>query len=277
MKGTTSFFLSLSFAISQLCMADVNPVGDNKLSVERYSTIRITPSSGQRDLLSVVVDVEFPRDIRYVGEAIQFVLNGSGYRLAVNDEPSAREQFYLFMLPLPDAHRQLGPMTLLTALVILGGESFELEVDSVKRALHYRLSEMEQKSLMPENIFKAKQQWQTLQQGKKVQIPATSASVKFENKESVLGPSNYGPVKPGETLLAIALKVKPLGVSREQAMVAIFNHNTEAFALGNMNLVFSGVHLAIPDPKAMAAISQGEASALVHEHHVRWQQLKAKR
>ena len=52
--------------------------------------------------------------------------------------------------------------------------------------------------------------------------------------------------------------MRPEGISLDQAMVAIYRANPQAF-IGNMNLVREGATLAIPDRGAMAAIEPSEA------------------
>ena len=74
----------------------------------------------------------------------------------------------------------------------------------------------------------------------------------------VLATTNSVNVRRGDTLGRIAGSVRPEGVSLDQAMVAIYRANPQAF-IGNMNLVREGATLAIPDRGAMAAIEPAEA------------------
>ena len=74
----------------------------------------------------------------------------------------------------------------------------------------------------------------------------------------VLATTNSVNVRRGDTLGRIAGSVRPDGVSLDQAMVAIYRANPQAF-IGNMNLVREGATLAIPDRGAMAAIEPAEA------------------
>ncbi len=70
-------------------------------------------------------------------------------------------------------------------------------------------------------------------------------------------------VSPGDTLTKVAAEVSPAGVVLDQMLVALFRHNEEAFAGGNMNRLRVGRVLAIPDAAAVAAIPAGEARATV--------------
>ena len=76
--------------------------------------------------------------------------------------------------------------------------------------------------------------------------------------------SQYGPVKPGETLTRIARSVKPEGVSLEQTLVGLYRHNPDAFIKKNMNLVKSGKILRVPEATELATVTQSEAVKEIH-------------
>ncbi|WP_022949763.1 PFGI-1 class ICE element type IV pilus protein PilL2 [Methylohalobius crimeensis] len=101
--------------------------------VGRYMETTATPDPGQMDLLSVVVRVTFPETVTTVGEAVRWLLIRSGYRLLPGD-PAVR---HLFRRPLPEVHRQIGPVPLRTALAVLAGEGFRLREDPVRRTIKY--------------------------------------------------------------------------------------------------------------------------------------------
>jgi pilus assembly protein FimV len=81
---------------------------------------------------------------------------------------------------------------------------------------------------------------------------------------------SYGPVRSGETLAAIAGKVRPADVSLDQMLVAMFRHNPEAFAGGNMNRLRAGVILRVPDPQTAAATPANEATREVRAQAADW-------
>jgi pilus assembly protein FimV len=89
-------------------------------------------------------------------------------------------------------------------------------------------------------------------------------SAKAERPVKVDKPSVEGDikVKRGDTLARIASRSKASNVSLEQAIVAIYKANPEAF-FGNVNRLKSGATLSIPDQTAMAAVDQAEARAQV--------------
>lgn len=83
----------------------------------------------------------------------------------------------------------------------------------------------------------------------------------------------YGPVKEGETLGEIAAALAGDGISREQAIVALFRANPQAFIADNLNLMRRGAVLRIPDRGDIAALDQREARALMREQIAAWRDM----
>ena len=104
--------------------------------VGRYSLLSAEPTEGQTDLLAMTVTVHFPAQVQTVGESVQYLLRRSGYRLA-ETQALAPETTDLLLLPLPSAHRQLGPMALRRALATLAGPAFHLVEDPVHRLVAF--------------------------------------------------------------------------------------------------------------------------------------------
>ena len=71
-------------------------------------------------------------------------------------------------------------------------------------------------------------------------------------------PAEHVLVKRGDTLVGIASRVRPEGVSLEQTLVGLYRENTRAFD-GNMNRLRAGKTLDIPTAEKTAAIPQKEA------------------
>lgn len=66
------------------------------------------------------------------------------------------------------------------------------------------------------------------------------------------GASFYGPVRPGETLLAIANRVRPsTAISLPQMMAVLVAGNPEAFTNANPNTLRTGSVLKVPTPQAL--------------------------
>lgn len=65
-------------------------------------------------------------------------------------------------------------------------------------------------------------------------------------------------VKRGDTLVGIASRVRPEGVSLEQTLLGLYRENADAFS-GNMNRMKAGKTLNVPSADQVAGISQKEA------------------
>ncbi len=65
-------------------------------------------------------------------------------------------------------------------------------------------------------------------------------------------------VKRGDTLIRIAGRVRPEGVSLEQTLIGLYRENTQAFD-GNINRLKAGKTLNVPEVEKVAAIPQKEA------------------
>lgn len=70
-----------------LCLAcvyaiTIPPLYASEVQVGRYSALRAMPSAAQADLLSTIITVRIPERIQTIGEAVRYLLQRSGYRLA---------------------------------------------------------------------------------------------------------------------------------------------------------------------------------------------------
>ena len=106
----------------------------------RYSTVQAVPTIAQRDPLSGLVTMTFPNSVAHVGQAVSTLLEPSGYRLA-DTGAAPPERATLLSLPLPEAHRALGPMPLRLALQTLVGPAFVLVEDSAHRLVSFERCE----------------------------------------------------------------------------------------------------------------------------------------
>jgi type IV pili sensor histidine kinase/response regulator len=111
-----------------------------EVTVARYSTVQPAPSLAQRDPLAATVFSVLPASVIRIGEAVETLLGPSGYRLASLLAAEA-ERAELLDLPLPEAHRTLGPLPLRTALAILAGPAFRLVEDPVHRLISFERCE----------------------------------------------------------------------------------------------------------------------------------------
>nr|VFK33241.1 MAG: FimV N-terminal domain-containing protein [Candidatus Kentron sp. MB]VFK76110.1 MAG: FimV N-terminal domain-containing protein [Candidatus Kentron sp. MB] len=101
-----------------------------------------------------------------------------------------------------------------------------------------------------------------------------AADGKSDGAESL---PSYGPVTPKDTLWSIATRFRPdKSVSMEQMMLALRQHNPEAFSQNNINTLKAGAILRIPNPNKTKTVSQDKALAEVQRQHAAWEKLRQK-
>ena len=111
--------------------------------VGRYVTVNNTPISAQIDLLTQTIQVHFPQTVQSVGDAINYILRLSGYSLVPADEMTTPLKVTLSK-PLPAIDRNIGPMSLNTALIVLAGHPFSLIDDPINRTVNFHLKKQYQ-------------------------------------------------------------------------------------------------------------------------------------
>ncbi|MFP1742899.1 pilus assembly protein PilL [Lonsdalea quercina] len=105
---------------------------------DRYLLVSTDPASVQRDPLSQIIDIRIPASVKpTVADALRYVLRQSGYSLCATGPANG----VLYRQALPAVQYQLGPMRLRTALQVLAGPAWQLEVDDVQRVVCHSLRE----------------------------------------------------------------------------------------------------------------------------------------
>ena len=107
------------------------------VQIGRYRVLNPEPTPEQRDPLQVIIQMALPTQVRTVGEAVQYILQRSGYRF--NERVGGEVVHRLLNKQLPDVHRQFGPMTLQNALEMLAGSPFRLTIDRINRVVDFQL------------------------------------------------------------------------------------------------------------------------------------------
>ncbi len=112
---------------------------DESVRVARYSTVEPAATAVQANPLNVVIKIRFPRVVTTLDAAFDHLLHRSGYQLA---EPASADPYLgvLLAAPLPEVHRDLGPITLENALSTLAGSAWRLVVDPVHRLVSFELA-----------------------------------------------------------------------------------------------------------------------------------------
>jgi pilus assembly protein FimV len=73
-------------------------------------------------------------------------------------------------------------------------------------------------------------------------------------------------VKSGDTLGRIAAQLKPVDISLDMMLVALYRANPDAFIGNNMNRLKSGQILSVPDSEAIRGSGEGDAHGVVVAH-----------
>lgn len=111
------------------------------IKTDRYTNVKVSPSVGQLSPLEEVTRIVFGDDVSTVGEAIVEVLDGTGYELRhIKDVYEKPIDSILMAQPLPEIHRQLGPITVYDALEVLAGEAWHLKTNVLGRELWFVLN-----------------------------------------------------------------------------------------------------------------------------------------
>ena len=262
------------FMLIVLLLVSHPVAASDAVQVGRYLTVAPIPTAEQLEPLSVIVNVRFPRSVHTVGGALQHLLPPSGYQLA--DTRHADPQLaVLTTRPLPEVHRQIGPMTLQEALSTLAGEGWQLEVDPVYRLVSFRL----QAALRERYAQVEPPVWTpepSVHQDERPTVGWFEAPV----ADAMVSGDRYGPVRRDETLLEIALHLVESQYWSDRSMarrglVALLHANSDAFltieGAPNLNLLRTGAYLQIPAEREVLAIPRDDAERTIAQQHDDWQ------
>jgi conjugative transfer region protein (TIGR03748 family) len=106
--------------------------------IGRYLSVIEKPQSAQTRLLQQQIQIKFPQNILTIKQAVEFMLQFSGYRLADIKQLNQHARAMLSQ-PIPEIDRTLDPMTLEQGLTTLVGNPFYLLVDPVHRLVGFKL------------------------------------------------------------------------------------------------------------------------------------------
>jgi conjugative transfer region protein (TIGR03748 family) len=121
------------------CLNTVNiSCASSATQVGRYMTSVVKPNHGQMNLLSQTIKVRFPLNTQTVGDAMNYLLNFSGYSLIASTKMSEPLRTTISK-PLPVVDRELGPVSLRDGLTTLVGPAFYLVEDPINRTVDFRL------------------------------------------------------------------------------------------------------------------------------------------
>ena len=118
-------------------------IAEDEVAIGRYARVKPQLDERQteaiRNPLQTVVSVHFPRqEVETVGDAIEYLLLRSGYRLREDSVTEAQQRLTSF--PLPEAQRRIEFVTVRRGLELLGGQSYAPNVDHILRTISYELN-----------------------------------------------------------------------------------------------------------------------------------------
>ena len=126
------------YIFALLVMAAVSPVAsaeDDYIHTDRYTLAKVEARNDQKSPLTTVITLSFGTDIKTVGQALQELLQGSGYRW--ESQNGEHNDQLLSELPLPAIVRTLGPIRLNDALDVVAGEAWGLVVNETNRTVWF--------------------------------------------------------------------------------------------------------------------------------------------
>lgn len=110
----------------------------SNVSISRYLSVPVKPKFQQIHLLQQQMQIKFPQNVLTIKQAVRFLLQFSGYRLA-DDKVMDQSSLNMLDQSLPEIDRAFGPVTLEQALSTLSGDTFYLLVDPVNRKVGFQL------------------------------------------------------------------------------------------------------------------------------------------
>jgi len=261
--------LTIVLILPLTVQAGTTDTADTRIQESRYLSAQVGPEDAQIDLLQSIVDLRAPEQITTVGGALDYLLRPYGFQLddphEVDEQSEADEQYLLLVLTLPEPHRNLGSMTLMDALTILGGKSFRPLINPVKRSVRYQLRKGLGQFATAEDMEVAKQEW--LDQKEITSLPPKEpGAISVAQQEH----QTYGPVQRGDSLSHIANQLDLTGMTIDQVLVYLFRENPHAFANDNMNHLLAGAMLKLPSVNPETLPTEYKASQFVDEHHRVW-------
>lgn len=246
------------------------------IRIARYTESSLAPSREVENPLDAVINIHLPRQMKLVGESVEYLLARSGYRIRESRLVSTPEMFVLFALPIPAQHRAMGTLRLETALKVLAGDAYEFHKNKVTREVWYSLKQEYKDSMVGIDVESYKSRWEERNKVSEsvslvIENEAPAAGIPTVSSADVISGYGtngvYGPVETGETLGSIAENYRSNGATLSQVMMAMLLKNPESFIDGNMNSLKKGSILKIPSDEEMNSYNVADASAFAERQY----------
>ncbi len=174
---------TLGGALAAVIIATANVHADDPIRLARYTLQSATAEASQLDLLAALIEIEFPPHIETAGDAIDYVLLRSGYRRI--ETPAARRAMDL---PLPRAHRKIGPLDLRSAIQTLAGQPWRLHEDAIQRVIWLTLKDdVDLASGAPEDFVASDQESPPPPKASSAPLPQVSTEWTLDNELTLRG------------------------------------------------------------------------------------------
>lgn len=141
----------ITLALSGFLIATANSSTDTPNNIQLisktngYTRIVVDTNYEQKHPLQTVVTMELPYTIVNVGQALNYVLERSGYKLkdlALTDKATLE----LYTLEIPLVHREFYEATISQIVEVLVGQAFDVKINHTKRELTIAASNIEKPS-----------------------------------------------------------------------------------------------------------------------------------
>ncbi|WP_063664776.1 hypothetical protein [Aliivibrio fischeri] len=100
--------------------------------ISKFVEIDVDTGYQQRNLTNIVASYQFNNDIIFIGQAINYALNGTGYSL-VSPKNLDTNTLHLLIKQLPEVHRNFSYVTLDNLLKAIVGPAYKVQYDHTNR------------------------------------------------------------------------------------------------------------------------------------------------
>jgi len=129
------------FMLLALCgTAHASEDANNYLSTDRYTKLKLQATRAQMEPLDVVVQLKFPVNILRTEDAMNYILDDSGYSL-IDPKLWTEEMQIMMNNTIAAIHRDMTatPMSVINMLGVLAGSHFRIVKDPLRRKINFVL------------------------------------------------------------------------------------------------------------------------------------------
>ena len=133
-QNISDFIMRLGCLVALMLVMPLSfPVSADEVVISRYLSASKDKLNAAVMPLDEMITVRVPLEIKTIGEAMEYILQGSGYQL--KKEPD----LVLYQHAYPRVYRSIGGVELRAVLKNLAGAPYQLVVDPVNRLISFRL------------------------------------------------------------------------------------------------------------------------------------------